>query len=97
MSEIGGTTTIEMQPGWPDSIERRCSHCGATGDGLLCVELEAAALLFAVCDTCAPSLASMLINWTVERAQKTPSPPELAHEVWCESLAGECNCGAVRS
>lgn len=28
---------------------------------------------------------------------KTPSPPEVAHEHWCESQARECNCGAVRS
>lgn len=74
MSEIGGTTTIDMQPGWPDSIERRCSHCGATDGGLLCVELEAVGQLFAVCDICAPALASMLINWTVERARRAAVP-----------------------
>jgi len=55
--------SVNVQEGWPTELAHKCSHCGAKGPRLMCVEMKRAGKLFAVCERCALSLAQVLVDF----------------------------------
>lgn len=55
--------SANMQEGWPQTLAHKCSHCGAKGPRLMCIEFKVASKLVAMCQRCAYSLAEVLVEF----------------------------------